>query len=144
MMVAALNTSSETTEANDTSTVLVVEDEGIVREGLGLILQRAGYGVALAAHGQEALDLLRTGPTPSLIVLDMMMPVVDGWRFLATKRQNPSLAPIPVIIATAMGVASVEWASSLGAVALFRKPIDVEALLQEIARWCPPNAPGEP
>jgi CheY-like chemotaxis protein len=59
-------------------TVLIAEDDAIAREGMAIILHREGYGVATAANGQEALEYLRTQPAPSLILLDMLMPVLDG------------------------------------------------------------------
>ncbi|MBL8794181.1 MAG: response regulator [Planctomycetia bacterium] len=115
-------------------TILVAEDDAVTREGLASILQRAGYTVAGAAHGQEALDYLLAHSCPQLILLDMLMPVLDGWLFLRELRRLPGCAEIPVIVVTGMSVASPEWTQALGAVALVRKPVDVGHLLEIVQR----------
>ena len=115
-------------------TLLLVEDNEVVGEGLTVVLRRAGYAVALAGNGQEALSALRGGVRPDLILLDMLVPVVDGWRFLEQRRREPALAAIPVVLLTGLGVASPEWAISLGAAGLLRKPVATEELLREVRR----------
>jgi CheY-like chemotaxis protein len=122
-------------EAPVAGTLLVVEDNEVVREGLAVILRRGGYTVALAADGQEALAYLRRGTRPDLILLDMLTPVVDGWRFMEQRKREPALAAIPVVITTGLGVASAEWATSLGAVGYLRKPVETEELLREVSRY---------
>src|SRR6266545_4852685 len=74
--------SKQGTEMSNERTLLVVEDNEVAREGLAAILRRAGYEVALATNGQEALNYLDGHPPPALILLDMLMPVLDGWHFL--------------------------------------------------------------
>lgn len=113
-------------------TILIAEDDAVTREGLATILLREGYGVVVAAHGQEALDYLQSQPAPSLILLDMLMPVLDGWLFMKQLRQTPGCADIPVVVVTGMTVASPEWTKALGAVALIRKPVNVLVLLDTI------------
>ena len=114
-------------------TILIVEDNFIQREGLAMALRQRGYSVLPAADGQEALDLMKCS-RPDLVLLDMLIPKedADGWWFLKQRRKNPRLALIPVLITTAMTVASKEWANSLGAVELVRKPIDPEPLVHTI------------
>jgi CheY-like chemotaxis protein len=114
--------------------LLVVEDNDVVREGLAVVLRREGYQVALAGGGEEALDYLRGEPLPDLILLDMLMSGVDGWEFLQRRRQDPTLAALPVIIMTALGVASEEWATSLGANAWLHKPVEAEDLVAAVRR----------
>jgi sigma-B regulation protein RsbU (phosphoserine phosphatase) len=116
--------------------VLIVEDNEVERVGLATILRREGYAVATAADGASALTLLRAGTDPCLILLDMLLPGKDGWDFLTERKRDPELAAVPVIITTALGVASPEWAHSLGAAACFRKPFQVPALLDEVRRHC--------
>lgn len=116
-------------------TILVAEDDAVTREGLSAILQRAGYVVAGAANGQEALDYLQAQPAPSLILLDMLMPVLDGWLFLRALRQLPGCAALPVVVVTGMTVASSEWTKALGAVALVKKPVDVALLLDTVRQY---------
>jgi two-component system response regulator MprA len=115
-------------------TLLVVEDNEILREGLAAVLRREGCAVALAADGEEALAYLRAKPPPDLVLLDMMMPRVDGWEFLVERRRNPALAAVPVVITTALSIANAEWATSLGAAGLLRKPVETEALIREVRR----------
>jgi CheY-like chemotaxis protein len=116
-------------------TVLVVEDNDVVREGLAVLLRREGYAVALARHGREALDYLRAAPSPCLVLLDMMLPVLDGWQFLVRHRAGATASP--VVIVTALGAATPEWAAGLGAVGLLRKLVETEDLLKMVRRWCP-------
>lgn len=75
--------------------VLVVEDEPAARVGMEQILNLAGYAAVSACNGQEALDLLRSGVPASVIVLDLMMPVMDGWAFRREQRRDPTLSHIP-------------------------------------------------
>jgi CheY-like chemotaxis protein len=117
-------------------TILVVEDNTIQREGLAVVLQKEGYTVLAAANAHEAMDVLRGDPVPDLILLDMLIspPEADGWHFLGWRKQVPALAAVPVIITTSLPVASREWASSLGAVGLIRKPFEASPLLAEVRR----------
>jgi CheY-like chemotaxis protein len=125
--------------ANSSSgkTLLIVEDNEVARAGMALILRRAGFTVEAAVDGRAALDRLGTGPPPDLILLDMMMPGLDGWRFLERRRRDAALSAVPVIITTALGIASPEWAASLGAAACLRKPIETEELVQAVRRLLP-------
>ncbi|HWG45696.1 MAG TPA: response regulator [Gemmataceae bacterium] len=108
--------------------ILVVEDNDTCREGLAVLLRGEGYEVIPLRHGQEALDYLEGAPTPDLILLDMLMPVLDGWNFLKRLR-----LPVPVIIATGT-ILTPECAASHGCVGFLRKPIGAEALFTEVRR----------
>jgi two-component system chemotaxis response regulator CheY len=119
-------------------TVLIVEDDDITRDLLGILLRRAGYQVALAADGQEALDVLTHDLKPDLILLDMMMPRLDGWGFLEAKARRPSLGAVPVLISTALGDLNRDRAASLGAIGVLHKPIDIASLLAEVDHCCRP------
>jgi CheY-like chemotaxis protein len=112
-------------------TILVVEDDDDVRARLGTMLSENRYRVALVPDALEALDYLRMFPAPDLIILDMLTRGMDGWRFL--KERDVRWRSVPVIITTTLSVASEEWAKSLGAMAAFRKPIDLAALLEQVA-----------
>lgn len=83
------------------SEVLLVEDDIDVREILRELLEDAGYSVTWAANGREALAHLKHGRAPRLILLDLMMPIMDGPAFRAAQRQDPALAPIPVVVISA-------------------------------------------
>ncbi|HEV3256987.1 MAG TPA: response regulator [Gemmataceae bacterium] len=119
-----------------TRTILVIEDDDITREGIGVVLRREGYTVVGVGSGREALLCLRRGLAPSLILLDIMMPDIDGWQFMQARMRDAALAGIPVVVTTALGVSSPEWAASLGAVGLLRKPFDADLLAQAVKRWC--------
>jgi CheY-like chemotaxis protein len=109
-----------------------VEDDVITREGLATFLTRSGYEVVLSDNGQDALDYLRVGPKPDLILLDMLMPVLDGWRFLDKVRAG-GVPAVPILVITAT-VLSREWAEDHGCCGFVRKPIDTPVLLEEIRR----------
>jgi CheY-like chemotaxis protein len=114
-------------------TILIVEDDPVQREGLTAMLSQRGFSVVAVADGQEALELLEHDE-PDLVLLDMLIPNEkgDGWWFLKRRRQDSRLASIPVVIITAMSVASKDWANSLGADELIRKPFAAEPLLAVI------------
>src|SRR5262249_10140153 len=113
--------------------LLVVEDNEVAREGLATVLHRAGYEVALAANGQPALDLLRAGPAPGLVLLDMLMPVLDGGHFLERLRRERLRPAVPIIVATGVNL-TLEWALDHGCQGFVKKPIDTGALLGEVRR----------
>ena len=99
-----MRTGTATRQMPATATsVLIVEDDRDVRLSLAEVLAEEGYRVAIAENGFEALCYLRTARAPGVILLDLMMPVMDGWEFLAEKRRIPSLAGIPVVVLTAGG-----------------------------------------
>ena len=114
--------------------ILLVEDNPIQRADLAAVLWSAGYVAVPVADGAEAMALMTSGVTPNLILMDMMIPPPDGWYILAMRKKTAALASVPIIIMTSLGVASEEWATSLGACALLRKPIDAEHLLAEVQR----------
>jgi len=117
--------------------VLIVEDDFDVRDALSQLLEFEGYVVAGAANGQEAIDHLRSTPRPAAILLDLMMPVMDGYQFRSELMRYPTLASIPVIIISA-DASVAEKAARMGATAYLRKPIEVDALLHTLERFCLP------
>ena len=113
----------------DEPSILIVEDDRAIREPLSVLLRGEGYRVSLAENGQEALRKLRTEPSPDIIVLDLRMPVMDGWEFRAIQQQDPVLGLIPVVAISADGSAQ---AVTMSADAYLRKPLDPSDLLQTI------------
>jgi signal transduction histidine kinase len=111
--------------------ILLVEDDGSIRDVLHNILEDEGYEVELAENGRQALDRLRGGAAPDLIVLDLRMPVMDGWEFRAAQKSDPTLAHIPVIAISADSSAKAE---AIAAQAYLRKPLSTGALLDAISR----------
>jgi CheY-like chemotaxis protein len=115
--------------------ILVVDDEAEVRWLLSELLTDEGYTVAQAANGREALAYLQTAtPLPCVILLDMMMPVMNGWDFLQVRQQDPVLAPIPIVVVSAARTSiSV---SALGVQAALDKPFDMDRLLASVQQYC--------
>lgn len=121
---------------NHAHRVLVVEDNGNARESLVMLLQVEGFEAEGVENGREALQVLRAGYDACLILLDLMMPIMDGWTFRVEQRHDPQLAEIPVAVLTAT-VNPAQEAQRLGAVAAFRKPLDITRLLELVAQYCP-------
>jgi CheY-like chemotaxis protein len=113
--------------------VLIVEDNDLARQTVADLLRREGYQVVEAANGREALTCLRDGPRPDLILLDMLMPVLDGWLFLRRWRREEPKPPVPIVITTGT-ILTREWATDQGCQGFLRKPFDVEPLFAEIRR----------
>jgi two-component system chemotaxis response regulator CheY len=116
-------------------TVLIVEDDIGIRESLQEALQMDGYSVIAAVHGEDALKYLNTGRVrPSLILLDLMMPVMNGWEFLKTVKANARFSNIPVIVLSA--AAKDTGSEDLHAVAFLKKPVDLDTLINLVERYC--------
>jgi two-component system, chemotaxis family, chemotaxis protein CheY len=124
-----------TTLAQSRNTLLVVDDDLDIRDALQDVLQEAGYRVQLASDGQEALDTLRGGCCPDLIVLDLMMPRMNGFEFRDVQRHEAPLSAIPVLLASA-DPALPQAARSLGVAGYLRKPLDLDDLLGAVDRLC--------
>jgi CheY-like chemotaxis protein len=115
--------------------VLIVEDRPDTRKSLMLLLEAYGFPAAEAADGRQALDYLRSHPPPSLILLDLSMPVMDGWQFRAAQRADPALNAIPTVVTSAYHDA--EGSPALEGVAGFHvKPVDPDELLETIRFFC--------
>src|SRR5215213_7431302 len=105
------------------STILVVDDDHAIRDSLTELLEDEGYVVARAENGQEALEFLRSNGAPCLILLDLMMPVMDGYEFMDRTQGDPQLADIPVVVITA---ASEQRSRSMRARQVLPKPVRAE------------------
>jgi CheY-like chemotaxis protein len=84
------------------TTILVVEDDASTQEVLGMVLDHAGYGTYAATHGVAALAYLATHPRPACILLDLDLPIMNGWAFRRVQQGTPALADIPVVIVSAL------------------------------------------
>ena len=116
-------------------TVLVVEDDPDLREDLAYILEKEGYKVRTAQNGKEALECMREGCEPCLVVLDLMMPVMDGWQLRAEMKADEALSHIPFVLVS--GVADLSWeAQNLGATHYFSKPVDLDGLFECVQTHC--------
>ena len=111
--------------------VLLVEDDEGIRETMQVFLEIEGYNVITAADGRKGLEALSKTPKTCLILLDLMMPVMNGWEFVEALKSTQH-ANTPVIIVTA-------YADQLGETkcdGVIGKPIDLDALLEAVRKWC--------
>jgi CheY-like chemotaxis protein len=113
--------------------VLLVDDDWQTRYGLRLALEAAGYDVHEATDGSHALAQLRQGAAPDLILLDLVMPVMNGWEFRDEQVRDPRLARIPVVVFSAAYESSPRAAESLGVVRVLQKPVDCNEALATIS-----------
>ena len=114
--------------------ILIVDDDEDIRDSLAECLELEGFTVATAANGAEGLARLREDATPSLVLLDLMMPVMSGWDVLEALKKNADLASIPVVVFTAAGEPTVTDRGLQRPV--LRKPIDLDLLLEMITKIC--------
>jgi CheY-like chemotaxis protein len=120
------------------TTILIVEDDDEIRELLAEMLGDRGYVVSTARHGKDALELLRTKPEPNVVLLDLMMPVMDGWQLRAEMLADPKLATIPVIIVS--GAADLQDGSEmLKAARVLTKPVKWPVLLESVRNHASPG-----
>ena len=119
------------------STILVVEDNDDVRDMMAVTLQLEGHDVVTAANGRQALDCLHRGVEPCMILLDLMMPVMNGWEFQEAVAKEPDLCDIPVVIVSAAAGDIVKRAR---AAKFLPKPIDVDKLLDVVDDYCRDSA----
>jgi two-component system, OmpR family, response regulator CpxR len=110
--------------------VLIVDDDRDIREGLQELLESEGNQVFTASDGQDALDVLGTMPRPGLVLLDLMMPRMNGQRFIERVRGDPKTADLAIVVLTAAP------AKVSGVAGLLRKPPDVDELIKIVDRFC--------
>jgi CheY-like chemotaxis protein len=114
----------------DRTQVLVVDDERDIRDALAELLTDAGFTVATAEDGARALDWIHTHPgSPGVVLLDMMMPGMDGFTFLAHRDRDPALRAVPVVAFTANGLAGEEAFESGRVEAILQKPLSWRQLM---------------
>ncbi len=122
--------------------VLIVEDDLDIRETLADVLEDRGYSTLSTSNGLEALQLLRTMPSPpSVILLDLMMPIMDGYEFLEERAKDPTLLQVPVAVLTAGH--RVERARLGSRTSIIPKPIKLETLLSVLDELRTDAAPTE-
>jgi CheY-like chemotaxis protein len=119
--------------------ILVVDDNPDLRTTVRDILEYEGYSVITAENGRQALEVLTQPARPCLILLDLMMPVMDGWEFLEEQRSHAAWREIPVVILSAL--AHRPESKSLGAAGILGKPVKPEMLFELIRKYCgdPPD-----
>lgn len=125
---------------NCCNSILVVEDDDDIRNALVDLLETEGYSTESAVNGKDALDKLASIPKPCLVLLDMMMPIMNGREFLDTVMKDSHLAPIPVLIVSAVA----DKTNTEGSVGFLKKPIDIEVVLKVVAQYCEQEALHHP
>jgi len=115
----------------------VVEDDRDLRNTLCAALQLEGYVAVCTENGEAALRYLATGARPCLILLDLMMPVMDGWTFRQELQKDPSLAAIPVVVMTA---AIPARAAAIASQAILYKPLHMGKVMHVVQQHCPDGA----
>jgi two-component system response regulator MprA len=121
--------------------ILVVDDDPEIRESLKDVLEAEGYAVDVAANGREALERVRS-ETPSLVLLDLMMPIMSGGEVLAELRRSEAHLELPVIVLSAWPTEAEQvshWANGI-----LKKPARLEVLLNTVERFCGPPPADRP
>lgn len=117
--------------------VLIVEDDQDVREFMDLLLSTSGFETTTASNGAEALQALRAR-RPCLVLLDLMMPVMDGWTFRKQQLADPAIADVPVVCVTA--VSEPQQVTERLRAPCLTKPVEFGTLLDEVQRACGGNS----
>jgi CheY-like chemotaxis protein len=126
----------ELSRGSDMPSILVVDDDSAIRAMVSDILGDEGYDVVSVANGQEALHYLRDrDDLPRLILLDLMMPIMNGWAFLTHQQQDATLATIPVVVISAGSTVQQQPLPHAPA-SFLPKPVDVDLLLGTVKRYC--------
>src|SRR5262245_2049838 len=122
-------------------TILIVEDDPDIRESFRDVLEDDGYTVETARNGREGLDKLGSAQAPCLILLDLLMPVMNGIEFLAALSRSGNIASPPVVIVSAHNHLKEK---TEGAVAFLKKPVELDTLLRTVRQYCGPSAVAQP
>ncbi len=114
-------------------TILVVDDDPIIRESISELLDLEGYHIQTATNGLEALQMLERGMTPCVVLLDMRMPVMDGWGFARALKERGLHLPV-VVMSAAQSARS--WAAEIHADGFVAKPFGADELLRSVGKAC--------
>ena len=113
--------------------VLVVDDDADIRDALCELLQDEGYRPVSASNGRDALVYLNSRERPCIILLDLMMPIMDGWEFRRQQKSDPRWSNIPVVVITAAGN---HGAGSIAAECVLPKPLHLDQVLEALRQYC--------
>jgi CheY-like chemotaxis protein len=128
-----------TVKANGGALILVVDDDESVLEALADLLSVSGYEVARAHNGAVALDYLRQNPPPALVIHDLVMPVMDGWRLQQEMKKDAAMARLPVVVMSALSDPD-----GIDAEAILLKPFNITQFLEIVERLTSHVHPDEP
>jgi CheY-like chemotaxis protein len=118
--------------------ILIVEDDEAIAQALASLLEGEGYRAVHVSDGRSALVELRSGDKPSVIILDLTMPGMNGWQFREEQVKDDALAAIPILVCTADARAA-EDAREIGAAGWLQKPVDPARLLEAVGEHCRPG-----
>lgn len=121
----------ESNGGQEFESILVVEDDAAIRETLKLAIELDGYQVFTAADGRIGIDLLHKIPRPSFILLDLMMPEMNGWEFVEAIEKEGIFSDIPIVVLTAFA----DKAKTIRAAEVIKKPVDIEALSRVVKKY---------
>ena len=113
--------------------ILVVEDDSAIRETLKEVLSMEGYLVRTACHGREALEILARGPKPALMLVDLMMPVVDGWQLIELLSEDHEMSKVPVVVLSAV-VSGEHFQGRKNSLEILKKPFEINKLLEVVRK----------
>lgn len=116
-------------------TVMIVEDDEDIRNDLAEILKDEGHRVVTVPNGLEAMKYLQAATPPCIIILDLMMPIMDGWQLRLEMLKSTFLAKIPLVVLSGAGDLQRE-AAALGAVGYINKPFKLDVLLNLVRQFC--------
>lgn len=119
----------------DRPTVLVVDDCGDTTEAVAALLEHDGFAVTVCSGGREALARIRSGLQPCMLLVDVRMPDMDGWDFVAACRHDDALGRTPIVMVSG-DVTAEERARELGVTAFLPKPLDPDRLTGVVERHC--------
>lgn len=114
--------------------ILIIEDDQSIRELLVELLEVEGYEVDCAVHGLEGINKLKNSSLPNLILIDLMMPVMDGYTFRAEQLKNPLWSDIPTVVMSAESTAK-EKMKSYNITAFLSKPVELDTILKTVAKF---------
>jgi CheY-like chemotaxis protein len=117
-----------------TKRILVIEDDTSIRELLVELLESEGYAVASAINGLEGLKYLQSEIKPDLILIDLMMPVMDGYSFRTEQLKNPTWSMIPTVVMSAEANAK-EKMKNFNITAFLSKPVELDTILKTVSRF---------
>jgi CheY-like chemotaxis protein len=122
--------------------ILLVDDDADLRQSLAEALENEGYLVAQAANGAEAMETLRQPERPAVILLDLLMPVMNGWQFCELKQRDPDTAHIPVLAMSAAVSKDPTSPYYINVDDFIAKPVELDALLSKVNRLAAREGPG--
>ena len=114
--------------------VLLVDDDEDLRDSIADLLRQRGYFVATAEDGHAALAIIAAHEMPCVVLLDLVMPGMDGWKFLGIVQGDPAMAAIPIVIASAHAGTH----APSGTAGILRKPFDLDELFRVVEQHCGP------